>query len=70
MGFLNLLKRDPTKTLKKRIATQWETSMQLQRQGKIVEYAEAVAEAERLQAELDALTSPEQEGVSGSPPSR
>ncbi|MCG5055016.1 MAG: hypothetical protein KA712_18790 [Myxococcales bacterium] len=58
MGLFDWFRRDPAAELARRVAAKWEEAMQLQRRGKIVEYAEAVAEAERLQAELEGVKPP------------
>ena len=50
-----MFKKDPTKKLKKAFEKKTEEAMLLQRNGKIQEYAKAMAEAEKIQQEIEAL---------------
>lgn len=50
-----LFKRDPVATLEKKWRALLKEAMELQRAGKIPEFAKKTAEAERVRAELDAL---------------
>ena len=47
-----LFKRDPQKKLKERIKAKYEESVRLQRNGKLREYGEVMAEIEALEAQL------------------
>ncbi len=58
MSLFSFLRSDPSAKLKQRIAQLQEEAMQLQRRGKILEYSEAMAEAERLQKQLEAMEAP------------
>ena len=46
------LKKDPQKKLKAQIKSKYEESVRLQRNGKIKEYGEIMAEIEALEAKL------------------
>jgi hypothetical protein len=48
-------KSDPIKKIRKEISTKEEEAMQLQRNGKLREFAELTKEIEGLQDQLDAL---------------
>ena len=50
-------KQSPEKKLQKKIEARYKEAVQLQRNGKIREYAHAMAEIESLEDELQALTS-------------
>ncbi len=52
------LKRDPEKKLQKQIATRYEAATELQRNGKLREYADVMAEIEKLEDELMAMGEP------------
>jgi hypothetical protein len=47
-----LFKKDPQKKLKARIQAKYEESVRLQRNGKLREYGEVMAEIEALEAQL------------------
>lgn len=55
MGLLSWLGGDPESKLQKQIAVKSEAAMQLQRSGKIKEYAAAMSEVEALGQKLDDL---------------
>ena len=48
----NFLKKDPQKKLKAQIKSKYEESVRLQRNGKIKEYGDIMAEIEKLEAKL------------------
>ena len=48
-------KKDPVQQLEKKIASKYEQAVQLQRNGKIAEYGEAMLEIEQLEQELASL---------------
>ena len=50
-----MFKKDPTKKLKKEFDKKTQEAMQLQRNGKIQEYAKAIAEADKIRQEIEAL---------------
>ena len=50
------LKKDPQKKLKALIKSKYEESVRLQRNGKLREYGEIMAEIERLEAELKSVS--------------
>lgn len=54
VSFFALFKKDPVAKLRRRIAELQEQAMELQRRGKILEYSEAIAQAEALERELEA----------------
>lgn len=53
-----LFKRDPTRKLKAALKAKYEESVQLQRNGKLREYGEVMAEIEALEAKLKEASSP------------
>lgn len=53
MSLFSFFRSDPAAKTKRRIAQLQEEAMQLQRRGKILEYAEAMAEAARLEKQLE-----------------
>lgn len=50
-----MFKKDPTKKLKKEFDKKTQEAMQLQRNGKIQEYAKAIEEADKIRQEIEAL---------------
>jgi hypothetical protein len=53
-----LFKRDPTRKIKAALKAKYEESVQLQRNGKLREYGEVMAEIEALEAKLKEASSP------------
>ena len=52
---LGFLKGDPVRKKEKKIASLYQQALQLQRNGKLREYAEVIAQVEKLKAEVEQI---------------